>query len=275
MKLSLGIIHSSVFHLSIISLALLGPFAATGSAAFSQTAVIDLSTTGNHFGIAFDGSMWHVSDTHNHIYNYDAAFTYLSTSTVNLLDVNLRGLAYDPNSNHLFAANFENENVRELALNGTQIQQFQTDALEIDSVAFDPADNTIWIADFTGTIQKTTRTGQSLFHFTTLHEWTGLAIDTYHDTLLALDNNDTVYEYNFSGTQLGQVIATDLIFGNGLSLTYDPNLGRLYALANSGDVTILDDPTRAVPEPGAAALLLSVALGVALRRERRSCRRVQ
>jgi hypothetical protein len=245
---------------------LLAPLSGTSSAAFTQTAVIDLPTSGRHYGIVFDGTQWHVADTNNHIYNYDAAFNYVSTTTVNLLDVNLRGLAYDPQTNHLFAANFENENVRELTLDGQQIQQFQTGALEIDSVAFDPADNTVWTADFTGSLMKYSRTGQLLASFSSLHEWTGLALDTYHDTLLVLDNDDTLYEYDFSGHLLGRIIATDLISGNGLSLTYDSTLGRLYAVSDFGFVTILDDASRAVPEPSAAALLLPAALGLLIRR---------
>jgi hypothetical protein len=151
---------------------------------------------------------------------------------------------------------------------GSQINQFSTTS-RLNALAYDSRDDTIWLAYFTGLVEKRTRTGGLLTSFTAVPEWTGLAIDTRNNTLLLLEDNDKLYEYHMNGTLVGQPIATDMIPDNGQGLAYDSSTGRLYATTQQGPgrVTIFDDASR-VPEPASWMLALG-ALAVISRSRRR------
>ena len=255
-----------VHTMSATALVLLGASAA--HAVFVNAGSVSLTSPGNHHGIAFDGTNWHIGNTFTTSYhNYSSSFAYLGDTNIGA-GADLRGVAYDPNTNHLFTSDDGDSTVREVTIGGTVVSQFNTGISTLNAVAFDARDNTIWLAYFNGRIDKRTRTGTVISSFTAPHNWTGLALDPVNNTLLAMDDPDTVFEYRFDGTSLGAVIPTDQLSGNGQGLAYNASIGRLYATSQTpGIVTFFDDPSR-VPEPASLATLGVAAASVLVRRRR-------
>jgi hypothetical protein len=246
-------------------------------AIFTKTDEIHLTTDGSHHGLAFDGADWHIGNPFTDtIRTYDAAFNYLSTIVVPGVQ-DMRGIAFDSNSGHLFAGDDSTNVVREITLSGTQVNQFSGAGISssLNALAYDSRDDTIWLAYFSGLIEKRARTGTLINSFSKIPNWTGLAIDKRSNSLLALEDNDTLFEYRFDGTLIGQIIATDQIFENGQGLAYDSNIGRLYATTQiPGVVTVFDDPSR-VPEPPTvvfAGMAIVAAIGIRTRTNRTSYR---
>jgi len=184
------------------------------------------------YGIAFDGTNWHISDASafsNQFGTYDTDFNLIGTTPVAGFE-NFRGLTYE---------------------------------------AYNNQDDTLWLSTFGGTIQNRTRTGQLISSFNTgvLNDWTGLAFDELNNSLLLLTSDDSVYEYGTDGTLIGQPLASDIVQGNGLGLAYDSSIGRLYVTSQlDNSVTVFDDPNR-VPEPSSVFLLLLIS-AVAMPRRR-------
>jgi len=259
--------HSSIrpagLHLwasCLVALCLINPPPAF--ALFSKSGEISLTTGFNHHGLAFDGNYWHIANALNSNFRtYDASFNYVSTTTITGF-TDTRGLTFDPNSGHLFVGDLYGM-IREVSTTGVVIQGFSIPS-NLNALAYDARDNSIWIADYSGLIEHRTRTGSFLSSFTGSRAWTGLALDTVNNTLLALEDGDTLYEYRLDGTLIGQIIPTDQIYENGQGLAYDSLAGRLYATTQApGRITIFNDPSR-VPEPTGFSLLCLSSLALAI-----------
>lgn len=225
-------------------------------------------------GIAYDGSNWYFPNAQGDPFpggsilgKYDNNYEYIESIWIPGLD-STRGLTYDRNSDHLFIGDQDTGIVREITKGGDKIQQFSASGL-LNALAYDAATDTIWSAHFSGIIEHRTRSGALISSFDGGLNWTGLAIDEINNTLILLKNTDTVYEFKYDGTLIGQIISTDMIAQNGQGLAYDSMSGTLWATGQFGKLTILQDASR-VPEPATLSLL---ALGAAamLRRRRRSC----
>ena len=109
-------------------------------------------------------------------------------------------------------------------------------------------------------IENRTRAGALIFDFDGGQNWTGLAYDDFNDTLLLLETNDSLFEFEVDGAALGEIVNNDLVTGNGQGLAYDSSLGRLFVTSQGGEIAIWDDPSRAVPEPSG---MLLVCLAIA------------
>lgn len=241
----------------------------TALAAFQKTGEIPLATSQNHSGIVFDGLTWHISNALSNTFrNYDAGFNFIS-ETIVLGVGDMRGITFDPNSGNIFVSDDLGGIVREVTLAGIPVNQFDatTAPRGANALSYDARDDTIWLAFFDGTIQQRSRTGSLISMFNTPHAWSGLALDTANNTLLALEDNDTLYEYQADGTLIGQIITSDQIQNNGFGIEYDSSIGRLYTTSQTpGVITIFDDPSRAIPEP--TRLTLLAVGGVAVLRRR-------
>ena len=240
---------------------------ASVSAAFVEGLPYTL-TGGGTVDLAFDGTDWHIATLGSGYRNYNSSFALYGNTVVTGVS-EARGLAYDANSNHLFIGDYFDGTVREITLGGSVLASFATSAFSLNALDYDARDNTLWLAHFNGTVEHRTRTGTLLSSFASGQSLSGLAIDTVNNTLLAMADNDFVYEYAFNGALLGTPVATDQLNGNGLGLAYDSSIGRLYASSQEGYVSVFDDPARAVPEPATAGLLL-LGSAVFLRRRARS-----
>jgi DNA-binding beta-propeller fold protein YncE len=225
------------------------------------------------FGIAFDGTQWHIAEATTRRWgNFDANFNFISFTTLSSAPVNagIRGLDYDASSNHLFVVDHDQTRIYESTLAGGGVQNwFYASGSAPQDVTVDPRDNTLWIAEFGGTIQHRTKTGTLLGSFSTGLNLTGVALDVTNDSLLVLQTNfpgvpdDEVYEFRTNGTPLGQLMG-DQVVNNGQGIDYDPLTGKLYvtsgiAVPGPGTVTVFQDVTR-IPEPtGTAAVFIAVA----------------
>jgi len=242
------------------------------SADFTLTTEFTVNPSGLQAGITFDGTNWHIGDAfEDTFFNYDADFTFLGTTAVTGVG-DMRGMTYDSNSGNLFVGDYESGIVREVTVGGVEIQQFSTGVVDdLNALAFNPADDSIWLAYFdSGVVENRTRTGTLISSFVTPENWTGLAYDGFNNSLLLLETGDTLFEYQTDGVLIGEIIDTDIITGNGFGLAYDSSIGRLWVTSTdtTGRITIFDDPSR-VPEPGGSALLAAcVALLFSSRRRR-------
>ena len=228
---------------------------------------VALSTDSSHHGIAFDGARWHIAKPVSGTFrNYTPGFTFVDETTVAGV-LGMRGMTYDPDSGHLFVGDYETGRVREITTQGVEISQFLAfQPGGLNALAYDPRDDSIWLAYFDGTIEKRNSQNIITVSILTTWDWTGLALDPVNNSLLALEDNDTLLEYRTNGTFLGTRLASDVIPNNGQGLAYDATIGRLYVTSQMpGHVTFFDDPSR-VPEPACSAIAL---LGMVLA----SCRR--
>lgn len=82
-----------------------------------------------------------------------------------------------------------------------------------------------------------------------------------------LDDDDRLFEYSAAGNQLGTLIPTDFLTGNGQGLFYDSAQGRLFATSQEGRVATFSDIAR-VPEPS-LLITWSLLAGHGLLRRRR------
>ena len=229
-------------------------FVQPANADFQKIDEIHLSTSTSHHGIAFDGSNWHIADPWDDIFNtYDRNFVFLRTRRVAGVG-DMRGLTFDKNSGNLFVGDHDTNIVREVTLDGVEIQQFQV-SHHVNALAYDAVTDTIWTAAYTGVIERRTRTGSLISSFDRGEQWTGLAFDEFNNTLIALEDGDTFYEFQTDGTLIARIIPTDQLPYNGLGAAYDAATGTLYATSQSpGIVTVFQDPAR-IPEPATVVLL--------------------
>lgn len=232
--------------LVVATILLLAPIWA--QAQFSKQADIPISTSNNH-GIAFDGSQWHIAAIINtpSFNTFDSAFTFQNSVTV-AGAISIRGLTYDPNSGNLFLGSNANSTVYEVTTSGTELNSFVAGSGNINALAYDPRDDTIWLARFTGEIEQYARNGGLIDSFSTGPDldWTGMALDLCTGNLFLLENGDQVYEYQTDGTQIGLVIPTDQIIGNGQGLYYDASTAQLWATSQNDDAALFQDSTRQV-----------------------------
>src|SRR5678815_2731766 len=125
----------------------------TALATFTMTGSVPLTSSGNHHGIAFDGSQWHIADPFTNIFhNYNSGFGFLGDTTVAGVS-DMRGMTYDANSGHLFVGDDGTNIVREVTTAGTEIQQFNSGVSTLNALAYDRRDNSIWLAYFNGQIE--------------------------------------------------------------------------------------------------------------------------
>lgn len=238
----------------LVSLSVLLLHPASSFAAFIKIDEFDLTTDGNHHGIAYDNSNWYIADAISNTFKvYDSDFDYIESVTVSGVD-DMRGMTYDRNSGHLFIGDLESGIVREVTLEGAEIQQFNTSTF-VNALAYDGVTDTVWSAHWNGMLENRTRTGTLISSFDGGQKWSGLAFDKINNTLILLERNDTFYEFNANGTLIGQIISTDLLEGNGQGLAYDSLSGTLWATSQYGDLTIFQDASR-VPEPATISLLV-------------------
>lgn len=216
------------------------------AAEFVNTDVIALSDQAH--GIAFDGSVWHIArpvSVPGLWNNYDDNFAFVDSVILDGTS-DTRGLTYDNATGTLFVSDVSDDRVYEYSLDGTELHQFGTSAGFANALALDVNDNTLWIAYFSGLVERRSRTGVLIDSFTTGPglEWTGLAIDLISDTLLLLETDDRLYEFAKDGTLIGQLLDEDEVTDNGQGLYYDSTRARLYATGQAGFVSVFQDPSR-------------------------------
>ena len=237
---------------------------------FTINTVFSLDSDGDHHGIAFDGTNWSIADPFDDSFHrYDANFNFLGDTSVSGIS-DMRGMAYDSNTNNLFVGDEDTGIVRLVTIDGSEISQFATGFGEgLNAIAFDPNSDSVWLAFFNGVIENRTRTGTLISSFNGGENWTGLAYDELNNSLLLLESsNDTLFEFAPNGSLIGQMVGVDLIVENGQGLAYDSSLGRLFVTSQTGNVAIWDDPSRAIPEPQITIVILLSLAGQTLRRQR-------
>jgi PEP-CTERM motif len=246
-------------------------FVASPAGATSFSLVQYISPTGggnNHDGLAFDGTTWYESNFAGWE-RYDTNWNFLSTTSQ---PGSLRGLVYDGAANTLFQTQNLNS-VVETTLAGVTVQSFAT-ANGLNAVAWDPLDDSLWLAYFSGLIEHRTRTGTLVSNFSTSWAWTGAAFDPVNRSLLLLDNNDVVVEYSLTGSQIGASQAGLFALSNGQGLYYDASQGDLYVTAQEHRLALLEDRSRlaatSVPEPATLSLVGLGCIGALARRARRA-----
>jgi hypothetical protein len=244
-------------------------FAARCEAEFVKQA--EFPVQNGAFGIAFDGTQWHISTEASHQWvNYDANFNFLSTTTA-IGVVGFRGIDYNPGSRHIISVDYDANRIRENALNGAAGLSWTPSGVSLpNDIAADPRDASVWYCEFGGIVQHKTFSGAPISSFDTGMNLTGITLDTRHDTLLVLQsgdlptNDDRLYEYTTSGVLVGQLM-DDQIAGNGLALSYNADTGKLYVTSDpndgtgNGTVTVFQDVSR-IPEPALVGPVLGMAL---------------
>jgi YD repeat-containing protein len=186
---------------------------ATGSAAPSLKAPVDLTTVG--------GSFLYATDTgDSRIQEYSSTGEYLrqfgTTGTGNGQLKEPHGVALDSGS-HVWVADTANNRVQELSFTGEYIRQFGTLGTAAgqfktpDSIAIDSAGN-VWVSD-TGNnrLQEFSSTGTFIRQVGTLgtgngqfKEPHGIAIDTKGNVWVADTANNRVQELSSTGTYMAQ-----------------------------------------------------------------------
>jgi hypothetical protein len=247
---------------AIITAATLGFVADSAEAIFVEGPEI-LPGTSQHHGIVFEGTRWYIANIFSGgLHQYNTAFT--SLGDINFPGVaQTRGLTRSPTAGHLIASDYEGGQIFDLnPAAGTSSALFA--AFEINAVALDTSDNTLWMVRFdtgggSGLVEHRQLNGTMLGSFATpTLQLTGIAYDPRSDTLFLMETEDRIFEFTTTGTGLGPVVATDEINGNGQDLYYDPAIGRLYATSQEQPISVFNDPSR-VPEPASAVLLLVAA----------------
>ena len=153
----------------------------------------------NLHGITTDGNLWFIAhpltatyDMYNSTFNYQATFEAEGA-------LHIRGITWDGDRDHLFVAEFQGV-VREVEQDGTLVNEFDLPAGNVNNIAINPKDKTLWIATFDQGILHVDRDGNLLGSFQTPgRKWTGLAVDYQADKLILLETGDTVHEYEFDG----------------------------------------------------------------------------
>lgn len=186
------------------------------------------------------------------------------TGTVRVPGVAMvRGLDYDPLSGLMVLIDYDRSTLVRATLQGDLVSSgFLRGLGPPNGVTVNPLDGSIWVAHISGEVYQVTPAGTILRSFRVGFNLTGIAVDPLRDTLFLLGNggggtlDDDVFEFTYSGTNLGRVIDADEVPGNGLGRDYLPELGRLYVSAQlDSRVFLFDDPDRVVPEPAGLALL--------------------
>ncbi len=246
-----------------------------GNRTWSEASRIQLTPPGNYYGLAFDGSQWHVSSPlSNFWWNLSPTFSPLGSTTV-AGEHDMRGLDYSTTRNQLVIDDVQTGNIRFVGLNGTVQSEFPTGAGQIEGLDFDDRDSTIWLANFSGQVQQWSSSGLLLFSFNGLASlpslnfgWGGIAIDPTNNHLFLQNDNDDIYEFKMTGQLLGKIIndpfpSSDGFSGNGQGLNYDPVKMVLRATSQAGGLVAFQ---ATVPEPGTATMLLIAAIFAAGRR---------
>jgi hypothetical protein len=175
-------------------------------------------------------------------------------------------LAYDSSTGNLFVSDVATTVVRQVTLSGSTVSSFTGNGTSfLNALAYDPVSDTLWLAYFSGgRIENRTKSGILLSSFSdSSFQWTGLAVDSVQRTLLALETDDSVREYELDGTSLGTIIPADLIDGNGQGLGYDASSGTLYVTAQiPNEVSVFRDPGRTIPEASTTWLVAVATLAI-------------
>jgi len=225
--------------------------AAAAHADFEIIGEAELATSsGQAYDITLDATSFYVAQIFTPEWDvFDPAFEYLTTTQAGA-GQQFRAIGFSEQRATMFAADYPTGVIHELALDGTPIGSFAGAAPgQINAVAVDRLDATIWIATFDGDVLQYDPEGTLLASFEVPFFVTGLAIDEAAGTLLLMESlDDLVYEYDRAGNQVGIPVPIDIIPDNGLGLAYDAFTATLYATTQTGParVTIFQDPDRPV-----------------------------
>jgi DNA-binding beta-propeller fold protein YncE len=255
-----------------------------GDRTWTEASRIQLTPPGNYYGLAFDGSQWHVSSPLNNFWwNLSPTFSPLGTTAV-VNERDMRGLDYSTTLNQLVIDDVTNETIRFVNLDGTVQRQFSAGTPVLEGLDFDDRDSTVWVALFSGQVQQWSSAGQLLFSFNGLASlpsltfgWSGIAIDPTNNHLFLMNDNDDIYEFKMTGQLLGKIISdpfpgTVFFSDNGQGLNYDPVTMILRATSQSGELVAFQAH---VPEPCTAAMLSIAALFATSHRRRKKIEQYQ
>jgi len=233
------------------------------------------------WGIAYDGdATWSVGQFISTGWAlYDTDFILTGSGGASNTGAK-RGLAYDGLTDTVFAARRDaTDAIYEVSLANTVVQQFNTGtSFNLNGVATDSTDGSLWLAYFDGVIENRTSTGGLISSFVGggvgAGDWTGIVVDSFNNTLLVLGGVDELFEYDKSGSLIGQQ-ALSLAGNNGLGVEYIADTGKLYVTSQDGVLTILQDAGRigAVPEPSTLTLFALGGAGLVVFVRRRQQRR--
>ena len=223
-----------------------------------QVVPIAVDGAGPH-GLAVAGDRWYIANTTTaQVSVHDLNFNRVGQFVVPGI-ADARGLVYDPTDGTLFVGDLTTTVVRHVSLTGTILGQFTGNgAADLNALAYDSVSDSLWLAYFSGgKIENRTKQGALLATFSDpTYQWTGLAVDAVRRTLLALETDDQLIEYELDGTKLGLALGDDPA-GNGQGLAYNAGTGRLYVTSQIGDVVSIYRDASRVPEPGSGPLLVA------------------
>ena len=166
-------------------------------------------------------------------------------TTITLKDI--RGVAFDKTSGHLFAVDHITNTVIEIDLVGTTlnsvVDSFSSDggSFDLNAVAIDPIRNELYAVHFLPSASQVRVFSLATKTFTGV-QWnagqtlSGAAFDSGRDSLLLMENKkDLVLEFSRTGQSFGEVITGDAVNGDGQNLHYNDATGRLFVVSSKGD----------------------------------------
>lgn len=212
----------------------IGQFSLAETISLPGTNLGDLTTDGNHWFLAHALA--------NGVYVYDRN-GMLEREILVPVASDLRAVSYDPFSGNLFIGDFPTGTIHEMRLDGTIVNSFTVNPPSLNALAVNVNDGTLWAATFAGVIVHYDRTGTELSRFSTNLAWTGITVDPTRGRLLALETNDNLYEYDFSGNQIANP-TIPAVAGNGFGLYYDPTRSLLLLASQFSAVSIMVPPDR-------------------------------
>jgi hypothetical protein len=196
----------------------------------SGTGVHGIAQVGDEWFLGnFEFGGWHV---------YDSNFNQTGSVVVSPPIGTVRGLCYDANAGTMFVGEYSAGMIHETTTAGVILNSFPTVVSGFNALAFDADNDYIFAVGYQGQVEVLTRTGTQMDLWTGAYNWTGAACDWVNDTILLMEGDDRVLEYEHDGTLIEMVINADCVPGNGQGLAYDSFTGILHCTGQYGEIGI-------------------------------------